>query len=61
MSEQKAKKLKNENEDLIARWMAQKKQEVDEMNKTLHDWRLRRRTVDTNPIISPNNNDDQAH
>jgi len=35
MSEQKAKKLKAENNDLIDRWMARMGREADEMNQTL--------------------------
>jgi hypothetical protein len=35
MSEQKAKKLKEENKELIDRWMARMGQEADKMNKEL--------------------------
>lgn len=35
ISEQNAKKLKEENKELIDRWMARMGHEADEMNKTL--------------------------
>lgn len=35
ISEQKASKLKDENKELIDRWMARMGLEADEMNKTL--------------------------
>lgn len=37
MAEQRARKLVAENKDLIDRWMAQKGQEADEMNKAFQD------------------------
>jgi hypothetical protein len=37
LSEQKAKKLKAENKELVDRWMASKGREAEEMNNTLQD------------------------
>lgn len=37
MSEQTVKKLKDENKELIDRWMASKRREAEEMNETLKD------------------------
>jgi len=36
MVEQRNKKLETENKELIARWMAHKGREAEEMNKTLN-------------------------